>query len=97
MTSYPCNKNEQITPSYLLSVNHNIPRACLPNRLPVPAMDLKAIDQACDVKMLETCYRLRRLCRKGPNNVARHDKTPVKSTLLSRDMSFMSSRNDIML
>ena len=28
---------------------------------------------------------------------ARHDKTPVKSTLLSRDMSFMSRRSDIML
>ena len=37
-------------------------------------------------------------------NVARHDKTPVKSTLLSRDknilsrdMSFMLHRSDIML
>ena len=28
---------------------YNIPRACLLNRPPVPAMDLKAIDQACDV------------------------------------------------
>ena len=52
--------------------------------------------------MLETCRRLRRLCRKCSNNVARHDKTPVKSTLLSRDknilsrdMSFMSRRSDI--
>ena len=41
----------------------------------------------------------RRLCRKRSNNVARHDKTPVKSILLSRDknilsrdMSFMSRR-----
>ena len=31
------------------------------------------------------------------NNVAGHDKTPVKSTLLSRDTSFMSYRSDIML
>ena len=48
--------------------------------------------------MLETCCRLRRLCRKRSNNVARHDKTPVKSTLSSRDMSFMSfmsRRSDI--
>ena len=35
MTSYPCNKYEQITPSYLLSVNHiqymsvyQIPKIC---------------------------------------------------------------------
>ena len=34
--------------------------------------------------MLETCRRLRRLCRKHSNNVARHDKTPVKSTLVAR-------------
>ena len=27
----------------------------------------------------------------------RHDKTPVKSTLLSRDTNFMSRRSDIML
>ena len=45
----PCNKYEQITPSYRLSVNHNIPRACLLNRLQVPAMDLKSNRQACDV------------------------------------------------
>ena len=48
---------------------YNIPRACLLNRSPAPAMDLKAI---------ETCRRLRKLCRKRSNNVARHDKTPVK-------------------
>ena len=52
--------------------------------------------------MLETCRRLRRLCRKHSNNVERYDKTPVKSTLLSRDkdilsrdMIFMSRRSDI--
>ena len=45
MTSYPCNKNEQITPSYRLSVNCNIPGAWLLDRSPVPAMDLKAIDK----------------------------------------------------
>ena len=28
---------------------YNIPRACLLNRLPVLAMDLKAIDQACSI------------------------------------------------
>ena len=42
---------------------------------------------------LETCRRLRRLCRKQSNNVARHDKTPVNSTLLSRDMK----RSDLMV
>ena len=47
--------------------------------------------------MLEACRRLRRLCRKHSNTVARHDKTPVKSTLLSHDMSFMAPRSDIML
>ena len=54
--------------------------------------------------ILETCHRLRRLCRKHSNNVAQHDKTPVKSTLLSRDknilssdMIFKSHRSDIML
>ena len=53
--------------------------------------------------MPQTCRRLRRLCRKHSNNVARHDETPVKSTLLSRDknvsrdMSFMLRRSDIVL
>ena len=28
---------------------YNMPRACLLNRSPYPSMDLKAIDQACDV------------------------------------------------
>ena len=36
------------------SMLYNIPRACLLNRSPVLAMDLKAIDQACDV----TCQKL---------------------------------------
>ena len=40
--------------------------------------------------MLENCRRLRRLCRKHSNNIARHDKTPVKSTLLSRDKHILS-------
>ena len=58
----------------------------------------KSIDKACDGRhMLETCRKLRRLCCKHSNNVARHDKTPIKSTLLSRDMSFMSHGSDIML
>ena len=42
------------------------------------------------------------ICRKHLNIVTRHDKTPVKSTLLSRDKntvsrdtSFMSRRSDI--
>ena len=54
--------------------------------------------------MLETCRRLRRLCRKRSDNVVRHDKTPVKSTflspdknILSRGMSFMTRRSDIMV
>ena len=58
----------------------------------------KAIDQACLRSesnrsslwrhIIGTCRRLRWLCRKHSNNVARHNKTPViKSTLLSRDMN----------
>ena len=31
------------------------------------------------------------------DNVVRHGKTPVKLTLLSRDMSFLSRKSDIML
>ena len=84
--------------------NYNIPSACLLNRSPVPAMDLKSNRSGLWRHMLETCRRLRRLCRKRSNNVARHDKTPVKSTLLSRDKnillrdrSLMSRRSDIML
>ena len=83
---------------------YNIPRACLLNRLPVPAMDLKSNRSGLRSHMLETCHRLRRLCRKHSNNVARYDKTPLKSTLLLRDKkilscdkSFMSRRSDIML
>ena len=76
---------------------YNIPRACLLNISSVPAMDLKYNRSGLWRHMLETCRRLRRLCRKHSNNVARHDKTPVKSALLSRDMSFMSRRSDIML
>ena len=76
--------------------NYNIPRACLLNRSPVPAMDLKSNRSGLWCHMLETCHRLRRLCRKISNDVVGHDKTPVKSTLLSRDMSFMSRRIDIM-
>ena len=63
--------------------------ACLKGS-PVPAIDLQSNRSG-------TCLRLRRLCRKHSNNVARHDKTPVKSTLLSRDVSFMSRRSDITL
>ena len=54
--------------------------------------------------MLEICRRLRRLCRKHSNKVVQHDKTPAKSALLgcdknilSRDMSFMLRKSDIML
>ena len=49
-------------------------------------MDLKSNRSGLWRHMLETCRRLTRLCRERSNNVARHDKTPVKSTLLSRDM-----------
>ena len=38
---------------------------------------------------------LKRLCQKRSNNVARHDKTPGKSTLLSRDTNFMSRRSHV--
>ena len=74
------------------------------NRSPVPAMDLKSNGSGLWRHILETCRRLRRLCRKNLSNVARHDKTQVKSTLLSRDRNilscgtnFMSRRSYIML
>ena len=87
---------------YECNFHYNIPRAWLLNRSPVSAMDLKAIDQAClwsksnrsGLWRLETRRRLRRLCRKHSNNVAPHDKTPVKST---RNTNFMSRRSDTML
>ena len=79
------------------SRNYNIPRACLLNRSPVPAMDLKRNKSGLWRHKLETCRRLRWLCRKHSNNVARHDKTLAKSTFLSRDMSSMSRSSDIML
>ena len=66
-------------------------------RSPVPAMDLKSNRSGLWRHMLETCRRLRRLRRKRSNNVVRRDKTPVKSTPLSRDMSFMSRRSEMML
>ena len=53
---------------------YNIPRACLLNRSPVPAMDIKSNRSGLWRHMLETCRRLRRLCHKHSNNVARHDK-----------------------
>ena len=81
----------------LINFVYNIPRASLLNRPSVPAMDLKSNRSGLWRHMSETCRRLRRLCRKRSNNVARHDKTPVKSTLLSRDIIFMSRRSDIML
>ena len=71
------------------TLDYNISRACLPDRSPVLAMDLKSNISELWSHMLETCRRLRRLCRKRSNNVTRHDKTPVKSTLLSHDMSFI--------
>ena len=93
MASYPCNKYD-----------YNIPTACLLNRSPVPAMDLKSNRSGLWRHMSRTCRELRKLCCKRSKYVARHDKTPVKSTLLShdknillRDMSFMSRRSDIML
>ena len=45
--------------------------------------------------IIGTCRRLRWLCRKHSSIVARHDKTLVKSTFLSRDT--ISRRSDIML
>ena len=55
---------------------YNIPRVCLLNKSPVPAMDLKSNRSGLWHHMLETCCRLRRLWRKRSNNVARQDKTP---------------------
>ena len=65
-------------------IYYNIPRPCLLNKSPVPAMDLKSNRSGLWRHMLKTCRRLRRLCRKRSNNVARHDKTPVKSTIVAR-------------
>ena len=83
---------------------YNIPRACLLNRPPVPAMDLKSNRSGLWRHMLGTYRKLRRLCRKRSNNVARHYKISLKSILLSRDknilsrdMIFMSRRSDVML
>ena len=73
-------------PGWVLKLTYNIPRACLLNRSPVPTMDLKSNRSVLWRHILETCRRLRKLCRKHSKNVARHDKTPVKWTLLSRDM-----------
>ena len=96
--------NEEKSCKKRLKIIYNIPRACLRNRSPVPAMDLKSNRWGLWRHLLETCRRLRRLCRKLSHNVARHDKTPVKSTLLSRDknilsrdMISMSRRSDSML
>ena len=58
---------------------YNIPRAWLLDRSPVPAMDLNSNRSGLWRRMLETCRRLRKSCRKHTNNVARHDETPVKS------------------
>ena len=76
---------------------YNIPKACLLNRSPAPAMDLKSNSSGLSRHMLETCRRLRRLCRKRLNNVARHDKTPLKSTILSRDKIWASCRIGVTL
>ena len=67
-----------------------IPRACFLSRSPVPAVDLKSNRSDLWRHMLEMCRRLRRLCRKCWNNVAQHDKTPVKSTLLSCNKNILS-------
>ena len=67
----------RISGSKLFSkLDYNIPRACLLNRPPVPAMDLKSNRSGLWRHMLETCRRLRRLCCESSDNVAWH-KTPV--------------------
>ena len=95
----PTKVNQRGKCSFQLFSNlfYNIPRVCLLNRSPIPAMDLKSNRSGLWRHMLETCRRLTRLCRERSNNVARHDKTSIKSTLLSRDMIFMSHRIDVML
>ena len=55
------------------------------NRSPVPAMVLKSNILGLWRHIIGTFRRLRWLCRKHSNIVARHDKTPFKSTLLLRD------------
>ena len=61
-------RNSIITKKY-----YNIPRACLPTRSPVPAMNLTSNISSLWRHMLETCCRLRTLCCKH-------------STAMSRDM-----------
>ena len=75
-------------------VFYNIHRACLLNIWPVPASVPKSNRSGLWRHIIRTCHTLRWLCCKHSNNVARHDKTPVKSTLLSRDKNLMSRRND---
>ena len=71
---------------------------CLLIRSPVPGtMVLKSNRSGLWRHIIGTCRRLRWLCGKHSNIVARHDKTPIKLTLLSHDTNFMSHRNDIML
>ena len=73
--------------------NYNIPRACLLNRWPVPAMVLKSSRSSLWRHIIETCCRLR--CRKHSNDVEQHD---IKSILLSHDKNvLLSCRSYIML
>ena len=61
--------------SYVL--NYNVSGTCFLNRSPVPAMVLKSNRSGLWRHVIGTCHRLRWLCRKHSNNVARLDKTPV--------------------
>ena len=51
-------------PFCMFKSHYNIPRSCFLNRSPVPAMDLKSNRSGLWRHMLETCSRLRKLCRK---------------------------------
>ena len=103
-----CNKCQRIRTSYVLSVLKCViiylEHACLIDRQS-QLWFYKAIDQAYLWSksnrsglwrhVMRTCRRLRWVCRKHSNNVVRRDKTPVKSTLLSRDKNIMFSDTNL--
>ena len=67
------------------------------NRLPVSAMVSKKQYIRLVTSHHGNCQRLRRLCRKYSYDAEGNDKTPVKSTFWSRDMSSMSRGSGITL
>ena len=73
----------------MVKKSYNIPRTCLLNRLPVPAMVASSNKSGLWRHLIETCRRLRWLCRKRPNNVAWHDIAPIRSIFLWHDKNIL--------